>query len=506
MIQKNILPYHLEEEKNSVNITKFGSMPIFLELCYSCGFFNTIKEKLCVQSKNSDWKDEDLLFSIILLNITGADCIEDIDSLKKDKGLCEIFSSFFASYKTKGKKQRKNAKSKNSSLPSKSSLFRFLEKFHSKDEESKRIKGKAFIPKPNNNLLELMKLNSELCKFAYSKNPKEEITLDMDATLIETQKKSSLYSYKGFSAYQPFNVWFTELNMMLYSEFRDGNVPAGFEQLRIFKESLKLLPKEVKKVTLRSDTAAYQEDLIIFCEDSQKHKLIDVDYIIGVSVCQSLKDEIKKIEKEDWEIFEEKGKNKTEKSTRFRKWAEVGYVPDWVVKRPKDEKYRFLVVREPIGQPEFPGLPEPKLPFPSVVLEKNQRYKIHVIVTNKDDLGSEVIKEYYGRSGASEHIHGELKHDLCGGKLPSNNFGSNAAWWQIAVISSNLISIMKNLVLGNEYKTKKVKALRFHFICVAVKVLKRARSYILKFVNNSEAFNLCVLARSRIWKFAQVTN
>lgn len=507
MVHQTILPYHLEEEKNSVNLTKFGSIPIFLELCHSCGLFSTIKEKLCIQSNQSDWKDEDLIFSIILLNLTGADCVEDIDSLKEDKGLCELFSSFFASYSTEGKNQKKNVKSKNSSLPSKSSIFRFLKKFNSENEELKRVKGTAFIPSSNHHLASLMELNSYLCNFAYNQNPKEEITLDMDATLIETQKSSSFYSYKGFSAYQPFNVWFTDLNMMLYSEFRDGNVPAGFEQLRVFKESLKLLPKGVKKVTLRSDTAAYQENLIVFCEEKESHKEIDIDYIIGVSVSQSLKDEIKKIEKKDW-IFLEKEEDDEikKKSVKLRKYAEVAYAPSWVVKRPKKEKYRFITIREPIGQPELPNLLEPKYPFPTVVLENNQRYKIYVIITNKEGSAEDIIKEYYGRSGASEHIHSELKSDLCGGKLPSKDFGSNAAWWQIAIISSNLISIMKNLVLGGEYKTKKVKSLRFHFICVAAKVLKRARSYILKFVNNSSAFNLCALARSRIWELRQVAN
>ena len=41
---------------------------------------------------------------------------------------------------------------------------------------------------------------------------------------------------------------------MLHTEFRDGNVPAGHEQLRVLKESLAMLPEGVEKVRLRSDT------------------------------------------------------------------------------------------------------------------------------------------------------------------------------------------------------------------------------------------------------------
>ncbi len=41
---------------------------------------------------------------------------------------------------------------------------------------------------------------------------------------------------------------------MLYSEFRDGNVPAYCGRLPVFKEAVGLVPHGVIKVFLRSDT------------------------------------------------------------------------------------------------------------------------------------------------------------------------------------------------------------------------------------------------------------
>ena len=61
----------------------------------------------------------------------------------------------------------------------------------------------------------------------------------MDATLIETHKRDALLCYKRFKAYQPLNCWWAEQGAMLYSEFRDGNVPAGHEQLRVLKDCLR---------------------------------------------------------------------------------------------------------------------------------------------------------------------------------------------------------------------------------------------------------------------------
>jgi len=38
-----------------------------------------------------------------------------------------------------------------------------------------------------------------------------------------------------------FSTWWAEQGMVLHTEFRDGNVPAGYEQLRVLKEALALL-------------------------------------------------------------------------------------------------------------------------------------------------------------------------------------------------------------------------------------------------------------------------
>lgn len=70
-------------------------------------------------------------------------------------------------------------------------------------------------------------------------------TLDQDATLVSSNKNTALYCYKKYQAYQPFNTYWHEQGLLLSSEFRDGNVPAGFEQLRLLKESLSMLPERV---------------------------------------------------------------------------------------------------------------------------------------------------------------------------------------------------------------------------------------------------------------------
>ena len=119
--------------------------------------------------------------------------------------------------------------------PSPSAIFRYLEKFHDRGQDKYREAGKAFIPEGNEHLQGLAAVNKDLVGFANLHNVQETATLDMDATLVSTHKSDSLFCYKGHKSYQPLNTWWAEQQMMLHTEFRDGNVPAGFEQLRVLK-------------------------------------------------------------------------------------------------------------------------------------------------------------------------------------------------------------------------------------------------------------------------------
>ena len=71
--------------------------------------------------------------------------------------------------------------------------------------------------------------------------------------------------------------------------FRDGNVPAGFEQLRVLKTALSILPSSVKQVLLRSDSAGYQEELLEYCAEGRDPRFGTIDFAIAARVSASLK-------------------------------------------------------------------------------------------------------------------------------------------------------------------------------------------------------------------------
>lgn len=87
---------------------------------------------------------------------------------------------------------------------------------------------------------------------------------------------------------------------------------------------------------------------------------------------------------------------------------------------------------------------------------------------------------------------------FAGGRLPSNLFGANAAWWAIMVLSFNLNRLMQNAALPEELKESKMKALRFHVIQLPGRVIHHARSMYVRV--EGHCCELLQLIRSKIAK------
>jgi hypothetical protein len=113
-----------------------------------------------------------------------------------------------------------------------------------------------------------------------------------------------------------------------------------------------------------------------------------------------------------------------------------------------------------------------------------------------DNIGP--LIELPKRCGKSEEAHAAMKSDFAGGKFPSGNFGENAAWWLIMVLSHNLNVLMKRLVLGGSWITKRMKAIRFGFINIAGRVMDHARRLLVRISGNHPSGRLLIEAPQRI--------
>jgi hypothetical protein len=495
---QGVLPFKYEEEKKDTGMTGLAGLPVYMDLASVMGLKESIAKHLHI--KQQSWTDSQTLISLILMNLAGGDCVSDLRKLQEDTGFCRILRRMEQSGMKRRERRaqdRQRRKAEGRSVPSPSSVFRYLAAFHDAEQEKLRKEGKAFIPSPNEHLRGLVKVNADMVGFIQHQNPQKVATLDQDATLVGTAKRDALYCYKKFKAYQPLNTWWAEQGLVLHTEFRDGNVPAGYEQLRVFKEALALLPANVETVRLRSDTAGYQHDLLRYCAKGEHERFGRIDFAISSDVTQEFKKAVMELEPSDWQPIYKEIDGQRWKTDQ--EWAEVCFIPAAVGHSKNAQAYRYIGIREVMGSMELPGIESPQLSFPFPTFQLNsQRYKLFGLVTNMDWAGEELIHWHRERCGKSEEAHSVMKEDLAGGKLPSDDFGENAAWWWIMILAMNLNGCMKQLALGKSWLPKRMKAIRFSFINIPGRIVERSRELIIRLVKDHLAMDLFLEARIRI--------
>jgi len=172
-----------------------------------------------------------------------------------------------------------------------------------------------------------------------------------------------------------------------------------------------------------------------------------------------------------------------------QQWAEVCFIPNAIGHRKDAPVYRYLAIREPLGSMELSGMPQQEFPFPTMQKDL-QHYKLFSLVTNMDWDGEALIHWYRERCGKSEEAHSVMKGDFAGGKLPSGDFGENAAWWWIMVLAMNFNTIMKRLVLGGSWASKRMKAIRFSLINTPGRIVERSRQLIIRLAKSHPVLEL----------------
>ena len=287
--------------------------------------------------------------------------------------------------------------------------------------------------------------------------------------------------------------------MVVHTEFRDGNVPAGFEQKRVLEEALECLPLGIGKVRMRSDTAGYQHELLRYCDREDNKRWGRIEFAVGCDVTEEFKKAVGELEEKDWTVLMRRERSGELTQTQ-RQWAEVCFVPSAIGCSKKGPEYRYIVIRERMQeQLSLPGTEQEEAGFPSpTMLKDNVRYRIFGIVTNMDWEGQDLIEWHYKRCGKSEQAHSVMKEDLAGGKLPSGDFGENAAWWWMMILALNLNAALKSLVLGRQWVRKRMKAMRFYLINIPARVMERSRQLSFRLNAGDPAYGWFVSMRAKI--------
>jgi hypothetical protein len=495
------LPFQYEAETAASGVTALGGLPVYLDLINASGLDVAIRKHVRVAGEQG-WLDLQMIVALIVLNLAGGDGLEDLERLEQDAGFVQVMREVERrllpradrrALRTRWRKPRRRA------VPSPSAMADWLARFHDAAAGQPRPPGSAIIPAMAEPIRALWQINQALLGFLQTHRQVAVATLDMDATLIETHKREALPCYKGFKAYQPLNCWWAEQGVVLHSEFRDGNVPAGYQQLRVLKDCLAAaVATGITKVYLRSDSAGYQQDLLLYCGEGKDARFGVIEFAVSADVTEEFRKAARAVADADWQPLYRTVEGQHYKTDQ--EFAEVCFVPAWAGHSRRRADYRFLAIREPLRQLDLGDAGQ--LPFPTEEFAAKGRFKLFGIVTNRTLPGDQVIWWLRERCGKSEEAHAVMKTDLAGGRMPSGLFGANAAWWTIMILAHNLNAVMKRLVLGPAWVARRMKALRFSLINLPGRIIRHGRRLIIQVVGAGETLALLLSARRTILALA----
>jgi len=443
--KEGLLPFKLIEDESGEALTSYGGLPLVMETCEALGLAGLVKHYVRIKQRNRGYTESKYVESVIALMAAGGDCLEDIERLRSDAGLKLLLGE----------------------MPSAEAVRFFLYGFHDEKLLESRPEEGAFIAAETEPLAGLWEVNREVVLKASRKEPLKEATIDQDATVVQSHKEQSQMTYLGERGYQPVINYWAEQDLILSDEFRDGNVPAGMNCLSSFLRAACCLPQSVETIYFRSDSAAYQHKLLdVLREGVELHgKKVPVYFAISADVSEALRSKIISVSEPVWKPLRKlTGKGLIEGR---KEWAEVEFIPSAAsVKRDmKPDRYLAIRVR----------------PWQGELFSDGNSYHYYAVVTNRWEMeGEELLRWQRERCGSVEKVHDVVKNDLAGGVMPCGRFYANAAWWRLNCLCYNVISVMKRKALPKIFWPARMKALRFHLIGVAAKVVSHARVMFLK--------------------------
>ncbi len=145
-------------------------------------------------------------------------------------------------------------------------------------------------------LFGLGKVNHHLVSEVIRRDKRNNYTLDVDASVIESGKEEAKVTYKGEKGYQPQTGFLFEVGLVLEGEFREGNIPAQAGAISFLERCFAAMPAGKSIGYLRSDSALYQAGVINLCLERK------VVFSITADQNKGSKDSIKAIK--EWRPYQ----------------------------------------------------------------------------------------------------------------------------------------------------------------------------------------------------------
>ena len=311
------------------------------------------------------------------------------------------------------------------------------------------------------------KVNDEIAEELLSRDEQDDgYTLIIDPTIIEADKRDAKMSYLGIKGYRPVVATLKETPVVISYEFKEGNDNRG--KLETVKKAVEKIPEGIKIKEVVLDGEYYCKDVIEYLEQRE------LRWSIAADKDESVKELIKLIPEDEWKPFVAKDGIGTDRE-----------VAETVHSMNKSTiAFRLIVLRW--GEKQLN-------------LFKNT-YHYHCIATNViEESPQERVWSYNDRA----HIENHIKEIKCGfgmQKLPSGDFGGNALYFGIGILTYNLFIAQKHLVMPERWRSKTIKSIRWLLVEVGGKLINHGRALTLKIAASMEKYRIYLEMRRKTYE------
>jgi len=430
-VSQGLLPYTVEVVEPAATATGRAGLPLVVETMRALGLPQAIREAVRVRERQSGYSETAKVEALVLLLAAGGTCLDDIAVLQADAGFTRLLGR---------------------TLPSADTLRHFLYACHEEallaQAQAARPAGQvAYIPAENAPLQGLARVNTALVHRVAVAGQNPTATLDHDATLQESHKREALPHYQGGRGYQPAAVYWGEQDLVVADEYRDGNVPAGMENLPLIRRAFASLPTSVTRFFFRADSACYDEAVLQWLADPERPggPAGPIGFTISADMTKELHAVCAAVRERAWTLLEERPDETVA-------WAEVEFFPgDWP-KLAQPLRYVALRIRKRQGS----------------LFASGSDTKYLAVVSNRWAVpAAALLHWHWQKAGTIELVHAITKNELGAAVPPCGRFGANAAWYRLSLLTYNVLSALKSLALPPALSTARPKRLRFTVFTLA---------------------------------------
>jgi hypothetical protein len=357
---------------SSQQLTSHAGLMLVRELGERLGLRELLDE-ITVKKRRRGYPPSQAILALCETLIAGGDCLDDAALLRADSAQAQL---------------------RGHAVPDPTTLGRFLVRF---------------------NLGHLFQLNRALDRLFARLNPllaREQVTLDLDSTLIEhhgpsRSRQGTRGSYAGKVAWHPLLCFVAETGEWLHGKLRNGHAAPSTGAKRFLGECLRRLPAGLR-LYLRADEGFWGKDF--FAELERRA----ITYTVGVPLIASVKGRISEVAAADWQ------------PSSYRDGSEVASFlwrpTTWAKAR------RFVVRRDPIEQGEQLSL-------------EGQEWHYWALVTNDDERSADELESWHRAKANVENRIKEAKLGLGLDNLPCQRFHANWAYLLCTLLAYNLLCL-----------------------------------------------------------------